>query len=80
MDHGCIQRWWKQSNRMKKTVGGWMLGGFGKCVYLLAGLGIQQDPAQFDDLGGILGDIDAMLVAGGRNVDDDVAIQLGSGC
>jgi hypothetical protein len=49
-------------------------------VYLLTGLGIQQDPAQFDDLGGILGNIDAMLVASGRNVDDDVAIQLGSGC
>jgi hypothetical protein len=50
------------------------------CTYLLAGLGIQQDPAQFDDLGGILGDIDAMFVAGGRNVDNDVAIQLRSGC
>lgn len=48
-------------------------------AYLVAGLGIEQDPAEFNDLGGVLGDIDAMFVAGRGDVDDDVAVQLGDG-
>jgi hypothetical protein len=47
-------------------------------AYLLAGFGIQQDPPQLDHLCRILGNVDAMLIAGGCNVDDDIAIQLGS--
>lgn len=50
-----------------------------RSTYLLAGFGIQQDPPQLDHLCGILGDVDAMLVAGGCDVDDNVAIQLGGG-
>ena len=43
---------------------------------LFPGLGIKQDPADFDDLGGVLGDVDAMLVAGRRNMDDYVAVDV----
>jgi len=47
-------------------------------AYLLAGFGIQQDPPQLDHLCRVLGNVDAMFIAGGSDVDDDVAIQLRS--
>lgn len=48
-------------------------------AYLVAGFGIEQDPAEFNDLCRVLCDVDAMFVASGRNMDDDVAVQLWDG-
>lgn len=47
--------------------------------YLLAGLCVEQNPTQLNDLGRVLGHVHAVLVAGGRDVDDDVAVELGGG-
>lgn len=47
--------------------------------YLVAVLGVEQDPAQLDDFCRVLGHIDTMLVAGGSYVDDDVAIEATAG-
>ena len=63
----------------KKGRGGKQSNNPNAATYLLAGFGIQQDPPQLNHLGGILGDVDAMLVTGGCDVDDNVAIQLGGG-
>ena len=49
-------------------------------VYLLAGLGIQQNPSQFNHLRRVLRDIYTMFITGGCNVDHNVAIQLGGRC
>jgi hypothetical protein len=49
-------------------------------AHLLAGFGIQQNPPQFDHLCRILGDVDAMFIASGCDVDDNVAIQLRGRC
>jgi len=49
---------------------------FGK--YLFAGIGVKQDPSDFYDFCRVSGNIDAMLVAGGSDVDHDEAIELGS--
>lgn len=46
-------------------------------VYLVERLGIEQDPAKLDDLGRVLGHVDAMLVARSRNMDNDVSIDMG---
>ena len=43
---------------------------------LFARLRIQQNPAQLDHLGRVLGDVDAMLVTRRRGVDDHVSVQL----
>lgn len=48
-------------------------------THLLAGLCVEQDPTQLDDLGRVLGHVHAVLVAGGRDVDDDVAVELRRG-
>lgn len=45
-------------------------------AYLLEVVGIQKDPTELNDLGGILGHINAVLVAGGRDVNDHVAVHL----
>lgn len=52
--------------------------------HLVAVLGVEQDPSKLDDLGRVLGNVDAVLVAGSCNMDDDVAVEvaalgLGSG-
>lgn len=43
---------------------------------LFAGLCIQQDPSQLNDLGGVLGNVDAMLVTRRSYVNDNVAVQI----
>jgi len=48
----------------------------GGLSYLVKRLCIEQDPADLNHLGRVLGDVHTMLVAGGRNVDDDVAVDL----
>ena len=45
-------------------------------AYFLEVVGIQKDPTELNDLGRILGDINAVLVAGGCNVNDHVAVHL----
>ena len=45
--------------------------------YLLGGFCVEQYPTQLNDLGGILGDKNAMFIAGSGYVYDDVAIQVG---
>lgn len=50
---------------------GWLLA-----THLLERVGIKQDPSKLNHLGRVLCHIDAVLVAGGRNVDDDVAIDV----
>lgn len=45
-------------------------------AHLIQCVGVQQDPAKLNDLGRVLGHIDTMLVAGGGDVDDDVAVDL----
>ena len=47
-------------------------------AHLLAGLRVQQDPSQLNDLGGVLGHIHAMLVTRRSYVNDDVAVQITS--
>lgn len=45
-------------------------------TYLSFGiLSIDNNPANLDDLGAVLGDIDAMLVTRGSNVDDAVLLE-----
>ena len=43
-------------------------------TYLLEILGVEQNPADFDDLGGLLCDIDTVLIAGGSDVDDNISV------
>lgn len=45
-------------------------------AYLLEVVGIQEDPTELNNLGGILGHVNTVLVAGGRNVNDHVAVHL----
>lgn len=45
-----------------------------KETYFVERLGVQENPPELDDLGGVLSHIDAVLIAGGRNVDDHVPI------
>ena len=45
-------------------------------AYLLEVVGIQQNPTELNNLGGILGHVNTVLVAGGRNVNDHVAVHL----
>lgn len=45
-------------------------------AYLVTGLCLEQNPSQLNDLGRILGDIDAMFVASGRYVNHHVAVKV----
>lgn len=47
-------------------------------AHLLAGLCVQQDPSQLNDLGGVLGHVHAMFVTRRSYVNDDVAVQITS--
>lgn len=48
-------------------------------AYLVAVLGVEQDPAQLNDFCRVLGHIDTVLVAGGGYVDDKVAVEATAG-
>lgn len=43
-------------------------------THLLEGVGVEENPAELNHLCRILGHINAVLVAGGGNMDDDVSI------
>jgi hypothetical protein len=43
-------------------------------TYFVQCLCVNEYPANLNDLGGVFGDKDGVLVAGGGNVDDDVAV------
>ena len=45
--------------------------------HLLANIGIEQDPAKFDDFGRILCNIHSMFIAGGGHMDDNIAVEVG---
>lgn len=47
--------------------------------YLVAVLGVEQDPAQLNDFCRVLCHVDTVLVAGRGYVDDDVAIKATAG-
>jgi len=49
-------------------------------AYLIAGLAVEQDPSQLDHLGRVLCHIHSVLIAGRRDVDDDVPIELRHRC
>lgn len=46
-------------------------------TYFITALAIQQNPANLDDLGRVLGHIYTVFVAGRGYVDNDVSVQLG---
>ncbi len=48
-------------------------------AHLVESVRIQQDPAKLNNLGGVLGHIDAVFIASGGDVDDDVAVDLEGG-
>ncbi len=48
--------------------------------YLVTSLAVEQDPTQFDDFCRVFCDIHTMLVAGGRNMDDDISVEFGDWC
>lgn len=51
------------------------------CKYLFETASIEQEPAHLNHLGRVLCDIDAMLIAGSRNVKDDITLTTSSlGC
>jgi hypothetical protein len=45
-------------------------------THLLKGFSVNEDPADFNDLSGVLGDEDSVFVTGGGNVDDNVAVNV----
>lgn len=45
-------------------------------AYLFEVVGIQKDPTELNNLGGILGHVYTVLVASGRDVNDHVAVHL----
>jgi hypothetical protein len=45
-------------------------------AHLIAGLGVQENPAQLYDLGGIFGHVNSMLIARRGNVNDDVSVEI----
>ncbi len=45
-------------------------------THLVKSIGIDKNPSQLDNLGGVLGDIDSVLVAGGGDVDDHVPVNF----
>lgn len=44
--------------------------------YLLERVRIKENPTELDNLGRVLGNVDAVLITGGRHVDHDVAIDV----
>lgn len=50
--------------------------GLGSLAHLVKvdAVGVEQDPAELDDLGRVLGDIDTVLVASGGDVDHDISV------
>lgn len=47
-----------------------------RSAHLVKSLCVHQDPADLDNLGRVLGDIYAVLVAGGSDVDDHIAVNV----
>lgn len=45
-------------------------------TYLITALCIKQDPSKLDNLGRILGHVDAVLITGGGDVDNDIAVEI----
>lgn len=45
-------------------------------AYLFERIGVDKNPANFDDLCGILGHVDTVFVAGGGNVDNDITVRV----
>lgn len=43
---------------------------------LFKSAGINENPSELNDLGGVLGHIYTVFIAGGRNVDHDVAVDV----
>lgn len=66
MDAGCAL--WVGGRRLDSARGA--------NAHLFQRLCVKQDPAQLNNLGRVLRDIDAVLVTGGRNVDDHVAVDV----
>lgn len=48
----------------------------GSSAYLFTGLCVEQDPPELDDLGGVLGHIDAVLITGRSNVYHDITVEV----
>lgn len=48
-------------------------------AHFLKAIGIEKNPAELYDFGRILGNVDAMLVTGGCDVDDHVSVGLERG-
>ncbi len=48
-------------------------------AYLVQRVCVQQDPTKLNNLGGVLGHVHAVLVAGSGDVDDDIAVDLEGG-
>lgn len=59
--------WHKDADRPRETT----------CLF--EGLSIDQHPAQLDDFGRVLCNVNAMLVAGGGDVNHDITIERGLG-
>lgn len=45
--------------------------------YLLAALGVQQNPSELDDLGRVLGHVHSVFITRRGNMYDHVTVQLG---
>lgn len=45
-------------------------------THLLQRLGVEKNPAELNNLGRVLCDVDSMLIAGGCDVDHDIAIDV----
>ena len=60
----------KGGNRVSELV--WL-------AYLFEVVGVEKDPAKLDELGRVLGNVDAMLIAGSCDVDDHVPVDLERG-
>lgn len=43
---------------------------------LLQAVSIKENPSKLNDFGGILGNVDAVFIAGSRNMDHDVAVDV----
>lgn len=50
-----------------------------EAAHLLQRIGIKKNPTEFNNLRGILSHVYAMFVAGGRNMDHDIAIDAERG-
>ncbi|KAK1247827.1 hypothetical protein MKX07_000715 [Trichoderma sp. CBMAI-0711] len=43
---------------------------------LFESVGVKENPSKLNDLGRVLGNVHTVLIAGGRNMDDDVAVDV----